>query len=265
MDRHVSTSDHLRVHYELAGTGDTALVFVHGWLGNATWWNAQRDHFASRYMVAQIDLPGHGRSDMTRTRWSAAQYADDIKAVADDLAAREVVLIGHSMSGAYVCEAAPRIGSTAAVILVDTLKNLEALPSPEQTAQMLELYRKDFRGAVENMLPQYLFSKDTPPEVRARIQREFIAADPALAVQIIEPLYQMDVRAAAQRIAVPVRAINSDYTPTNVEGNRRYFRDYEYETIARAGHYPMLERPDDLNSALGRVLDQLRVSSEAMA
>lgn len=257
MDRIVTTTDHQRVHYELAGTGDTALVFVHGWLGNATWWHAQRDHLASRYTIALIDLPGHGRSDKTRTAWSSAQYADDIEAVADDLAVRDVILIGHSMSGAYVCEAAPRIARTRAVILVDTLKNLDQLLPPEQVAQLLALYRADFRAAVDDVLPQHLFSTDTPPEVRARIQREFLAADPALAVAIIEPLYRMDLRETARRVTVPVRAINAEFSPTNLEANRRYFRDFAYETIARSGHYPMLERPAELDLALDRVLASL--------
>jgi pimeloyl-ACP methyl ester carboxylesterase len=230
-------------------------VFVHGWLGNGSWFDAARDHLATRHTVVQVDLPGHGRSDKTRTAWSASQYADDIAAAC--AGQTDVILVGHSMSGAFVSEAAPRIAQTRAVILVDTLKNLDQTLPPEQVAQLLALYRRDFRSAVENVLPQHLFSKDTPPDVRARIQGEFLAADPALAVAIIEPLYKMDVREAARRVAVPVRAINSDFSPTNTEANRRYFRDYAVETVSRAGHYPMLERPAEFNAALDRVLAQL--------
>lgn len=255
MDRIVTSTDGQRVHLEITGSGAPALVFVHGWLGNGSWFDAQRDHFAGRHAIVQVDLPGHGRSDKTRTAWSASQYADDIAAACAGVP--EVILVGHSMSGAYVCEAAPRIPQTRAVILVDTLKDVEQTMPPEQVAQMLALYRKDFRTAVENILPQYLYSKDTPPDVRARIQAEFLAADPALAVAIIEPLYQMDLRETARRVAVPVRAINADFSPTNVEANRRHFRDYAAQTIARAGHYPMLERPADFNAALDRVLAQL--------
>lgn len=254
MERFVHSSDQQRIHFERTGTGDTALVFVHGWLGNASWWHGQRDHLESRYTIALIDLPGHGRSDKTRTAWSAAQYADDIKAVVDDLAVRDVILIGHSMSGAYVCVAAPSIPTTRAVLLIDTLKDLDVVVPPEQVAQQLALYRKDFRAAVDTVLPQYLFSTDTPPEVRSRIQREFLATDPELAVQMLEPLYQLDAREVARQVAVPVRAISADYTPTNAEANRRYFRDYDHVTVARSGHFPMLERPAELSEALDRVL-----------
>src|SRR4051794_10267453 len=143
MDRHAITTDALRVHYEVSGTGTTALVFVHGWLGNTAWWSAQRDHLATRYSVVLIELPGHGRSDKTRTTWSAAQYANDIKAVCHELSAQDIMLIGHSMSGAYVCEAAPQIAKTRAVILVDTMKTLDQILPAEQVAQILDMYRKD--------------------------------------------------------------------------------------------------------------------------
>lgn len=255
MDRFVTSTDGQRVHLTVTGSGALAVVFVHGWLGNGSWFDAQRDHLAGRFTVVQVDLPGHGRSDKTRTAWSASQYADDIVAACAGLS--QVILVGHSMSGAYVCEAAPRIPQTRAVILVDTLKNLDQPMPPEQVAQVLAMYRKDFRAAVENVLPQHLYSKDTPPEVRAKIQAEFLAADPALAVAIIEPLYRMDLRETARRVAVPVRAISADFSPTNTEANGRYFRDYAVETVARAGHYPMLERPDDFNAALDRVLAQV--------
>jgi sigma-B regulation protein RsbQ len=255
MDRFVTSTDGQRVHLTVAGSSAPALVFVHGWLGNGSWFDAQRDHLAGRFTVVEVDLPGHGRSDKTRTAWSASQYADDIAAACAGF--DDVILVGHSMSGAYVCEAAPRIPQTRAVILVDTLKDLEQIMPPEQVAEVLAMYRRDFRGAVENVLPKYLYSTDTPPDVRARIQAEFLAADPALAVAVIEPLYRMDLRETARRVAVPVRAINADYTPTNAEANRRYFRDYAAEIVARAGHYPMLERPAEFTAALDRVLDQL--------
>src|SRR5262249_18451229 len=137
----------------------------------------------------------------------------------------------------------------------------DQLMSPQQSAQLFALYRADFRSAVENVLAPRLFSKSTPPDVQSRIQNEFLACEPGLAVQIIEPLYQMDLHEAARRVTVPVRAITADFTPTNGENNRKYFRDYDYVTIAACGHYPMLERPDEFNRILEDVLKTLESAS----
>jgi pimeloyl-ACP methyl ester carboxylesterase len=257
MDHHVASSDQTRIHYTVDGAGPTALVFVHGWLGNVAWWSAQRDFFADRYTVVRIDLGGHGASDRTRTRWSAAQYADDLRAVADRVDARDLVLVGHSMAGAYVVEAAPAIARTRAIVLVDTLKDLDQLMTAAQAQQMFALYAADFRAAVTDVLPRYLFADATPAAVRERLQREFLAYDGQAAIARLEPLYAMDLRALARRVSVPVRAINADFTPTNAAANRAYFRDYDHVTIAGTGHYPMLERPDDFNRLLDGVLAPL--------
>lgn len=56
------SDDGTAIHYDVTGDADTALVFVHGWMGNGTWWDAQRDAFAATHRIVQMDLGGHGRS-----------------------------------------------------------------------------------------------------------------------------------------------------------------------------------------------------------
>ncbi len=259
MDGIARSLDGTKIHYEISGRGRTALLFVHGWLGSTRWWDAQRDFFSDRYLVVQVDLAGHGQSERSRTQWSAQTYAEDIGAVGNQIDADRIVLIGHSMAGAYAVEAGPLIPKTAAIVLVDTLKNLDQLTSLQQTGQLFDLYRKDFKSAVENVLSQYLFAKSSPVQVRSRILREFLSAEPEFAIQVIEPLYRMDVRESAKRIKVPVRAINSDFSATHCENNRKCFQDYGFEEISGTGHYPMLESPEAFNRALTKILGSLNV------
>jgi pimeloyl-ACP methyl ester carboxylesterase len=230
-------------------------------MGSARWWDAQRDHFAGRYTVVQMDLAGHGGSDKSRPVWSARQYAEDIKAVADRIDPQKIILVGHSMSGAYALEASLIVPRTRAVVLVDTLKDLDQSMTYQQADELLfRPYRKDFKSTVEDVLPRYLFAASTPPEVRARLLRDFLKNDPETVVKSIAPLYLMDLRAAATRVTVPVRAINSDSAPTRRDNNRKYFRDYDYAVICGTGHYPMLERPDEFN----RILDETVLSLVGM-
>lgn len=260
MDNYVLSSDGSRIHYQYTLVKPTALVFVHGWLGNAKWWDEQRKHFENNYMVVQVDLPGHGASDSSRTVWSSAQYVADIKAVVESVGAEKIILVGHSMSGAYVLEASLLLPQVIAVILVDTLKNMDQLMTHEQAEALLFThYRKDFTSAVEHILPEFLFTKTTPVSFRQQLIHEFLQNDPGFAVRSLEPLYKMDIRAIARLVRVPVRAINSDYTPTNAGNNRKYFGDYAYSEIAGTGHYPMLERPGDFNTILDEVLQSLSI------
>jgi pimeloyl-ACP methyl ester carboxylesterase len=245
------------IHYEVTGDAGTALVFVHGWMGNVRWWDAQRDAFAATHRVVALDLAGHGQSSSTRTAWSADAYAADIVAVVQAVAAPRVVLVGHSMSGAYVIAACPEVERLAGVILVDTLKDLDALPSWEDVAPMLASYRTDYQKAITEVLPQFLFAPGTPPGVARRVTDEFLGVPGETAATLLEPLYRCDVRAACRQVRVPVRGIGSDRQPANLEANRTYLADYAHVTLSGCGHYPMLEVPEAFNDALRAQVSEL--------
>jgi len=246
----VFSSDGTAINFETTGRGAPTLVFVHGWLGNVRWWDAQRDHFAASHQVVAIDLAGHGGSGISRTDWSIARYADDIRAVLDYLRAEQVVLVGHSMSGPNVLEASVGRAEVVGVVLIDTMKDLDRLMPAERAKQMVELYRTDFRRTVEDVLPKYLYSPFTPGPVRERLQREFLASPAGLPALAIEPLFKADVRAIVAQVKVPVRAINSDIEPTDPQINRKYFLDYDAVTVFQVGHFPMLEKPAEFNHDL---------------
>ncbi|VFA42287.1 alpha/beta fold hydrolase [Chryseobacterium indologenes] len=257
MEKYTKSSDHQKIYYKESGSGKTALIFVHGWLGNSTWWDHQQEYFDHKYHVIQMDLAGHGKSDSSRQNWTSGSYADDIKAVADDIGSSEIILIGHSMSGAYVLEAALKIPNVKAVVLIDTLKNLDESYTEEQIEQTLTYYRKDFKDAVENFLPQHLFAEQTPPAIREKIQHEFLRNEPELAVDLLSPLYKTDSKDIAKHLKVPVVAINSDASPTHRDANRKYFKEYDYVTIEGVGHYPMLEKPEEFNILLENAIKNL--------
>ncbi|PWN70023.1 alpha/beta hydrolase [Chryseobacterium phosphatilyticum] len=258
MEKYTPSSDGQKIHYKESGKGKTTLIFVHGWLGNTEWWNHQQEYFKNDYHIIQMDLAGHGKSDSGRQNWASELYADDIKAVTDTIDASDIILIGHSMSGAYVLEAALKIPKTKAIVIIDTLKDLDESFTEEQAEQlMFSHYRNDFKYAVENFLPQYLFAAQTPPAVKERLQHEFLQNEPEMVINLLKPLYQTDYREIAKDVQVPVVAINSDASPTNTEANRKYLKHYDNLMIEGVGHYPMLEKPDEFNTILDKVLKKL--------
>ncbi|ASK30677.1 alpha/beta hydrolase [Chryseobacterium sp. T16E-39] len=258
MEKYAQSSDGQKIHYRESGKGNISIIFVHGWLGNVDWWTDQVDYLKNQFNIIQMDLAGHGKSDKSRQNWNSDQYAEDIKAVADQIQSQEIILVGHSMSGAYVLEAALKIPKLKGVILIDTIKDLDEQYTEEAVEEFLFVnYRNDFKNAVENILPQYLFAESTPAPVKERIQHEFLQSTGETAVELLKPLYQTDFRKAAAQINVPVRAINSDAQPTNIDANRKYLKDFDYVTIEGVGHYPMLEKPTEFNLILENVIKQL--------
>ena len=62
---------------------------------------------------------------------------------------------------------------------------------------------------------------------------------------------------ALREIRAPIRAVNADKFPTNLETNRRHMPGYEAAIVAGSGHYPMLEDPPGFAAALDRALEQV--------
>ena len=96
-----------------------------------------------------------------------------------------------------------------------------------------------------------LFHKDTDPALVADAEKRMMGTPPAAAKAMFLGMAGYDMGAAAARLAVPIRAINGDLYPTDVEGNRRIKPDFEVVVMAHIGHYPMLERPAEFNRLVG--------------
>src|SRR5437867_8235652 len=83
-----------------------ALVFVHGWSCDSGYWKHQLDHFARNHQVVTLDLAGHGESGLDRENWTLQGFVEDLVAVVETLHLKKAVLIGHSMGGDVIIEAA---------------------------------------------------------------------------------------------------------------------------------------------------------------
>jgi len=248
------SKDGVAIHYLAGGRGDTALVFVHGWLGNAEWWRPVMERFAADYQVVAVDLAGHGRSG-SRSDWSVEHFADDVVAVVCELGLHRAVLIGHSMSGAITVEAAAQLGWRVPLLVpVDTLNDFEWDLPPETWTQFFGGLRADFPASVEGFFRGMLFAPSSPPRVVERVVREARAADPRRAVPMLERARDYDLKAALRSLAVPFHAIQSDRNPTNLATNRKYVARFEVELMPGVGHWPMLEAPQKFGDALARVL-----------
>lgn len=256
MSKYILTTDKKKIHYKISGKGSIGIFFLHGWLGNSDWWDMQQNYFKEKYTVVQIDLIGHGKSDRKRKNWTAEQYALDIKSVIDEVNLKKVILIGHSMSGAFALLTSLISRYVTSVILIDTIKDIEKMLTYAQANELLfNNYRKDFPDAIENILFPKILSNSSPVWIKDRLRKEFLNYNPELAIKIIEPLYKINIKKICSLINIPVIGINSDYTPTNIIGNSAYLNNYNCISIIGCGHYPMMENPNEFNQKLDDVIE----------
>jgi pimeloyl-ACP methyl ester carboxylesterase len=149
-----------------------------------------------------------------------------------------------------------------AIVPVDTLQNVENKVPPEQLAEVIKQLRADYKTAATGLLNQFFFSASTPVAVKNRVISEVTSRPPELAVRILEGIFAYDAAPALGKIKVPIRAINSDLNPTNLEINRKYAPQFDAAIIKGTGHYPMLEDPERFNGLLANALRDLPARSK---
>lgn len=86
-------------------TGKPGLLFVHGFLAHAHWWDFLAPLFTDRYRVYAMDLSGMGDSG-PRTEYAPALHSEDIATVIAHAGIAPAVLVGHSYGGSRVLRAA---------------------------------------------------------------------------------------------------------------------------------------------------------------
>ena len=253
-----ASPDGLPIAYEVQGQGEPAVVLVHGWALDRHLWDEQVPRLARRHRVAALDLPGHGRSGRERTAWTMEAFGRDVKAVVDALGAAQVVLVGHSMGGMVVLEAARLFPDRLrGVVLVDTVLDVEQRTPPEQVEAMAGRLEADYPGTTTHMANEYLFTAATPPAVRERVLRHALAIPVETSVSLLRESWTYDPRPALRDIKVPVRAVSADKFPTNLEANRRHMPGYEATILEGTAHYLMLEKPEPFGAALEKAIGQV--------
>ncbi len=114
------------ISYEVYGKGEPTLVFVHGWSCDARYWREQLPYFSQNHRVVVLDLGVHGHSGSTRTGYSMRAFGEDVQAVTKATGSQSVILIGHSMGGSVIAEAAGLMPDRVfGLIGIDTLENIE--------------------------------------------------------------------------------------------------------------------------------------------
>lgn len=255
----VPASDGVPIHYEVQGKGEPALVFIHCWSCNRHLWDDQVAEFSKTHRVVTIDLPGHGESGMGRKNWSIESYGDDVKTVVAKLNLKRVVLIGSSMGGPIALDAARRMPErVVGIVPVDTLQNVDSKLTPEQLEGVFKALEADYKGASANLMNQFFFSPSTPAAVKERVIADVASRPQETAIAILKGVFAYDAIPALKETKAPIRAINSDLNPTNLDANRKYAPQFDAVIIKGTGHYPMLEDPTRFNAMLAGVLRQMK-------
>jgi pimeloyl-ACP methyl ester carboxylesterase len=253
----VNSVDDVDIHCQVNGSGQPALVFVHCWCCDKSFWDEQIPYFSGKYKVVSLDLGGHGASGSERETWTIASFGQDVAAVVKKLDLDEVVLIGHSMGGPVILETARRVPQRViGLVGVDNFQNMEERYTREQFEQFLGPMRADFKKTTRQFVSK-MFPPDADSNLVNRVAAKLSSAPPQVGVGAMEALfhwYREEFARAAEEIKAPLHCINSDLYPTEVEINRKYFPSFDVSLMPGKGHFVHMEDPETFNRLLEKTI-----------
>jgi pimeloyl-ACP methyl ester carboxylesterase len=261
-------ADGTEIHYKVYGSGQPTLVFVHGWSCDSRYWDAQLDDFAAQYTVVTLDLAGHGSSTTgARKDWSMAGYGTDVASVVEAIGAPRVVLIGHSMGGQVILEAARRLpGKVIGLVGVDTYHDIPGGMPEAEIEEQLKPFRTDFASTTRAFVRDNFFTEKSDALIKQWIIDDMSQAPPEVAVPSLVSLVHMDQRAVVTELDVPIVAINSDKYPTPVDEIRAIEPRFRMVPMTGVGHFVMMEDPATFNALLQQVVSTwARIDSRSLS
>lgn len=253
----------IEISYSICGDKDTSLLFLHGLCINKEYWEGQITHFCKRFKVVAIDMPGFGKSGKNRTDWNFDEYAADVNAVIDQLKLKNVILIGHSMSGDVVLNTANKYPSgIVAIVGIDNLHAPGGPMSAEQKKQTDSFILKMSTNFDSTMSGgrSILFQPTTDNAIVQRVMNDVYHCDSSIAIKLFVALTDIGQKEKELMKGLPVKLylVNSDVMPTHLDSLNKYCR-YGCELVPVHGtsHYPMIEKAAEFNAALEKVFGMI--------
>jgi len=282
----VPSSTGAEINVSTTGAGDgPVLLFIHGWAMDSSLWFYARRHFASRYTVVTLDLPGLGRSK-AGSAISLARMADDVLAVLDRID-KPVVLIGHSIGGMIIQTLAQRRADLfdgrhiAGAVLVNTtytnplrtmiLPRLMTVLQPliELVAQIqvwlfplawLSAWQSYLSGST-HMSVRLVHGADV---TRSQLEHTALAStrsNPAVVAKGDIAMFHWDATNAMSLLTVPVLVLGGDTDIVTKPSASEYISasapSSQLEIEHRANHMSVLDRAPSYHGAIDGFLSAM--------
>jgi len=258
----VKSADGSSIAYGVRGEGDITIVFVHGWTCNHTFWDPQIEHFSKTHKVVWLDLAGHGLSGSKRENYTMPAFGEDVAAVVNRTAKNNVILVGHSMGGPVIVEAADRLGEKIlGIVAVDIFLNPLGLPdSKQQIDELIKPFEGDFKAASEKFV-RSMFNPTADPQVVESIVEIMSGADKDMAVSALRETLQWLIRNGSSvlgKYSEKLRNING--THDTIPAGKKPASYENVITIPDVNHFVPQVKPDVFNRALETIISEYRKS-----
>ena len=262
------------IDYETTGEGMPPIVFIHGFACARADWDNQVAAFSHRHRTVSLDLRGHGTSLGLSEDCTIEQYGTDVAELVDHLGLHRTLLVGHSLGCRVAVEAASRLRSqVAGVVLIDGSQYTTAMAAALQARFASS---RSYAAHVAASFDAMFTTKTDPGMARSIIERAGRLPHPTGATLLLDCCrYDLDrMPDALSSLDVPVLAIQSTgrreqsrvtleegQTTPYLDMLRSSVRRMSTAVVADTGHFPQIDEANLVNHLikgfLGEIASQL--------
>lgn len=257
------------IAYDDVGSGEPALVLLHGFSCARTDFVHQRSHFGAEHRVVAFDQRGHGESSRARDgRYGFEVTADDAVALCAALGIERPVVVGHSLGGVSAIELARRPGFASAMVLLDSTVDLPVELHAELAAyneRLASLPTEEYRAEVSHYARLRMIDPCDDPSVADALVARSAAVDQDVYVAGASSIVGRDVAAMVAEVTVPTLFIASSLPWLPPARVHELCPSWFLGRTVGAGHFHHLLVPDQVNAMIERFLAVVAAGCESSA
>jgi len=256
------SKDGTEIYYEVHGEGDITLCFISGAGGFLENWKLQHS-FAKQFKLLLPDLGGHGKSANTnRSKFTMQAFGEDIAAVIQTEDLHKVILIGWSMGGAVILEAAKILKDRViGIIGIDTFfphpGSLYIENSKENTEMIMQDFREETPTKIINLVKYHM---NTGIRVSDELQKEFLQY-PVIKSEVflseLEDLCYWDVMPYLEEPQHPIKAIIAGMSALEEAQRERFKPKIDIIVMEGHGHCMLWADHETFNTHLQQMISDI--------
>lgn len=249
-----TTSDGVKIYYELVGSGERTVVLVNGIAMNVLSWRLQSQYLSSLgFRVLLHDMRGQGNSDKPRDGYSLERHALDIKELLEHLGVTKAVLVGISYGGKVALLAASTYPELfEKIVILNSAHTVDRALRARVDRWILAARFKSGRILWQVMVPD-IFSDEFINEnfsFVASLAPNFELLDFTAFEEMTKAFIRVDLRGKVSEARMPVLVVGGredKFFPPRY--SRMIVEDLpsaEYAEVD-SGHVSIWEKPHDVN------------------
>lgn len=265
------TTDQGIVHYEVYGRGKP-VILLHGWLGSWGLWQDTMSFLGRYYRTYALDFWGFGESGKKRETYAVQDFVSLVDQFMEQLGIANAPLVGHSMGGTVslsvaikypqrvskvVVVGSPIVGSSLAL----PLKWAGYRPIAFMLFNMMGAFRFGIKVASPFICRDERFADMMDRDLSRTTVESFLRS--------IASLRRTDLRPMLGQIHIPAMGMYGDRDvivhPRQWEPMKKGIGHAHIERFPAAGHFPMLEEPQNFSERLKSFLDRDEPALSAQA